>query len=271
MLAILRNAVDYRLRQLFRWRRRGLQFLNEPKDNLFAPLPAKQRRQADRNAARLLADYRLQFLRDHSPADIYRQNLFYLEMLERAVAASGASLPPSLDAADIGTASWFYVHALHALLKWWQCPAGREVALVGYEADAYRVFADFHSRLDHAQAHVRGLDDVCFVPQPFPRQPAAFDFLTMLFPFVFKKDHLNWGLPRAMFAPQQLLADAWDSLKPGGVMIVVNQGEDEHQAQREMMPTANVHPIAAFRHDSLLFQYSLPRFVLVARRPASGE
>jgi hypothetical protein len=38
LLARARNAVDYPLRQAFHWRRSGLRYPNEPKDNLFAGL-----------------------------------------------------------------------------------------------------------------------------------------------------------------------------------------------------------------------------------------
>jgi SAM-dependent methyltransferase len=269
MLSILRNTIDYPLRQLFRWRRRGLQFPNEPKDDLFAHLPERERQQAESTAKRLLTTYRLQNLHDHSTTKNYRENLYYLEMLERAFDVSGVTLASSVTAADVGAASWFYVRGLYALLRWWQRSSERQVNLTGYEADAFRVFADFYSRFDHAQAHVRGLDGARFLPQRFERQPETFDVVTLLFPFVFKKDHLRWGLPQAMFDPQQLLADTWRSLKRGGVMVIVNQGEDEHQAQREMMLAADVPPLAAFRHDSVLLQYDLPRFVLTARR--SGE
>jgi SAM-dependent methyltransferase len=266
MLSDLRNSADYSLRQWFRWQRRGLRIRNEPKDRLFARLPEGPRQVAESVAARLLADYHLQTLYNNSRAETYRENLFYLEMLERAVATARPPWPQTIRAADIGPSSWFYVHALHALLQWWECPSGRRVNLSGYEADAYRVYVDFHSRFDHAQAHLQGLNGVRYLPEPFARQPAAFDFVTMLFPFVSAKDHLQWGLPRALFAPDQLLADAWHSLKPGGLLVIVNQGEDEHQAEREMLAAAGIKPLAAFRHASTLYQYGLPRCGLVARR-----
>ena len=140
------------------------------------------------------------------------------------------------------------------------------MTLTGFEADAYRVYWNFYSRYDYALAHMRDLPDVRFLPQKFERQPGAFHFVTILFPFVFVRDHLNWGLPRGMFAPEQLLANAWASLAPGGLLVIVNQGEAEHDAQREMLMAAGLKPVAAFCHESLLFRYDLLRYVLVACR-----
>lgn len=272
ILHTLRNALDYPLRQFFRWRRAGLRLRNEPKEQLFAHLPAAQRAEAQAAAERLQARYPLDHLKTHSTARNFRENLFYLELLERALDETdrvGLGDRRGLDVADIGPSHWFYVHALHALWRYWDCAdAPRQVTLTAYESDAFRVYLDFYSRWDYAQAHRQGLpeDRVRYEPRAFTRQPAAFDAVTMLFPFVFIRDHLEWGLPRGAFDPAHLLAEAWASLRPGGVLIIVNQGEAEHSAQRAMLEKQAIPVKAAFRHDSLLFQYDLPRLALVAYR-----
>jgi hypothetical protein len=273
MFSALRNALDYPLRQYFHWRRRGLQFRNEAKDHLFAHLPPEARPLAEATAGRLLKAYHLQPLFYHSPAENYRENLFYLELLESALQRAQAALPPVINAADVGASKWFYVQALCALLKWWQPvtaealpEAGRTVTLSGFEADAYRVYVDFYSRYDHALAHVRGLENAHYVPHAFERQPGAFQFVTQLFPFIFLRDHLKWGLPRPLFAPERLLAEAWASVAPGGLLVIVNQGEAEHAAQRSLLQSVGIPIAAAYCHESLLFRYDLLRYVLVARR-----
>jgi SAM-dependent methyltransferase len=273
MFAAFWNALDYPLRQRFRWRRRGLQFKNEAKDRLFARLPDEARALAQATAGRLLETYHLHALFFHSRADNYRENLFYLELLESALQRARATLPLVVKAADIGVSQWFYVQALFALLQWWQPvdsealpEEGREVTLSGFEADAYRVYVDLYSRYDYAQAHLRGLEQAHFVPRRFEPQPGAFQLITLLFPFVFLRDHLKWGLPRPLFAPEALLAEAWASLAPGGLLVIVNQGEAEHAAQRDLLQRAGMPVVAAFCHESLLYRYDLLRYVLVARR-----
>ncbi|MCI0520866.1 MAG: hypothetical protein L0Z70_11515 [Chloroflexi bacterium] len=266
-LAALRNRIDYPLRQLLRWRRGGYKIHNETKTALYAHLGGAEGRAAQAAAERLRREYRLDDLYAHSRAANYRENLFYLHMLETALDAADARLPARIEAADIGPSHWFYVHALHAALRWRQSPQGRQVSLNGYEKDAYRVYADLYSRYDHALAHMQGLEGVRYLPQGFHEQPAALDVIVMLFPFVFLEDHLAWGLPRADFAPQTLLAAAWRSLRPGGLLLLANQGEQEHAAQRALLDSLTAPVAAALRFDSLLYDYDHPRYLLVCRQP----
>ena len=260
----VRNAVEHPLRQLIRWQRGAPRFPNESKQGLFAHLPANEQKQANDTAKRLHSDFHLQHLRENSSADNYRLNLFYLEMLERALSEAGPKIPQTIHAADIGPSDWFYVQALYAALKWWNSPTGRTVRLTGYEADAYGMYANLFSRYDLAHGYMNGLEEVRYIPRKFTRQTAKFDLITMLFPFVHLKDHLTWGLPLRRFNPVELLRDAMASLKPGGVLVIVNQGETEHFAQRDMLLAENIQSAAAFQHPSQLYHYDLIRYVLVA-------
>ncbi len=266
LLLDARNRLDYPLRQLFRWQRAGFHIRPRSGDDPFAALPAEDRPRAHALARRLAQTYHLEDFAGQTTPINYRENLFYLHLLESALEASAVSLPDSIRAADIGASHWFYVQALAALLRWWRTPHPRQLDLQGYEVDAYRVYADFHSRYDHALGHMRGLPGVTYIPHGFSRQPAAFHLIFMLFPFVFPKDHLEWGLPGHLFQPRSLLQAAWQSLLPGGLLIIVNQGEEEHHAQRALLEAEGIPIRAAFRHDPLLFRYSLNRFVLTACR-----
>ncbi len=264
--SLLRNLFDYPLRQFFHWRRTGLSLKNEPKDALYNDLAEPNRTQAQATAQRLLKEYHLDSLYSSSSNDNYRENLYYLAMLESAFTAVNSKLPDKLTVADIGPSHWFYVQALYAALKWWQNPAGREVSISGYESDAYRVYTDFHSRYDHALAHIDHLPGVEFKPTAFKVQLAAFDVITQFFPFIFLPDHLEWGLPHALFNPSALLVTAWLSLKQGGWLIIANQGKAEHQTQLEHLHRAGIPVNASFLFNSPLYHYDLPRFITVAHR-----
>ncbi len=45
--------------------------------------------------------------------------------------------------------------------------------------------------------------------------------------------------------------------------MIVNQGEDEHAAQWKMLEQYELKAVFSFRHESCLFSYSLPRYVIV--------
>ena len=261
----MRNRVDYPLRQIFQWRMPGFYIRPRPSQELFAHLAGVERERAEELAARLYKDYHLEhFYADSTPLN-YRENLYYLDLLVTCFERASASLPESIHAADIGPSHWFYVQALYAGLKWWHAPQGRAVTLTAFEIDAYRIYADLHSRYDHALAHMRQLPAVHYLPRAFTRQPAAYDLITMFFPFVFEKDHLEWGLPDPIFHPQRLLEDAWASLKPGGWLVMVNQGEAEHLTQLVWMKQAGIQPVEAYRQDPLLFHYDIDRYILAAQ------
>lgn len=265
-LHLLRSLIDYPLRQLFRWRRKGLQIINEDKASLYNHLAEPSRSQAEAAASRLREAYHLEPLYSTSTRDNYQENLFYLAMLESAFSTVSPQFPEKLNAADIGPSHWFYVQALYAALKWWRCPAGREVTLTGFERDAYRIYSDLYSRYDHALAHIGRLQGVTYIPVAFKVQPASYHVVTQFFPFIFLSDHLKWGLPPAMFNPSALLVAAWLSIKPGGLLIIVNQGKAEHTAQLEHLRRANIPVQAAFVFNSPLYHYNLPRFITIACR-----
>lgn len=266
LLRDARNRLDYPLRQLFRWRRAGFRIHPPAQADPFAALPPQDRPRAMALAERLTQTYHLESFAAQTTPLNYRENLFYLHLLESALEATQVSLPETVRVADIGPSHWFYVQALAALLRWWQTPRPRPIDLQGYEIDAYRVYADLHSRYDHALGHMRGLAGVTYIPRGFSAQPFTFHLIFMLFPFVFPEDHLKWGLPGNFFQPRGLLQAAWQSLQPGGALIIVNQGEAEHRAQRALLEAEGIPIRAAFRHDALLFRYSLDRYVLTARR-----
>ena len=109
-------------------------------------------------------------------------------------------------------------------------------------------------------------ENVHYRPVSFEKQLTEFDLITMLFPFMLLDDCLKWCLPRRRFAVWHLLANAWESLRAGGCLLIVNRGHREHQAQSDLFSAAGIKPLSAYRHESLLFEYDLPRFVIVATR-----
>jgi len=259
----IRNRIDFPLRQRIAWERTGLGFKQESKHALFDYLPEDGRKQAKEREVLLRSAYHLDNFYNNSTCQQYREALYYLDLLEAAIDAAAPTLPDTLTMADIGVSHWFYVQTLHALLKWWHCPDGRQLKLHGFECDPYRVYANLHSRFDYAIAHIGKLADVDFHPYAFSKHPPTFNLVLMLFPFVFQHDHLQWGLPGNYFNPQDLLLAAWQSLQSGGLLITVNQGAEEHQAQLKLLSHLPNPTAASFEFTSPFFEYELPRFVTV--------
>mgnify|MGYP000173930778 CR=1 FL=1 len=264
LLNDLRNLVDFPLRQLFRWRRKGLVFQNQSKDHLYSFLSSADRQKAEEKTTRYVQEYHLDYLYNHSSRSNFCENLFYIEMLEQGLSCCSFLPKESICVGDIGVSTWFYVQGYYHFLRFWKTDHPRTVHLSGYEIDPYRVMPNFYSRYDHAVAHIGPNQEIQFVPAGFFPQPDRFDLLTMFFPFVFVNDHLEWGLPHTCFSPGALLKSAWLSVKTGGVLFVVNQGEAEHRAYHKLMMDLSINPEAGFRFDSLFYLYAEPRYILVA-------
>ena len=262
----LHNKIDFTLRQTVHWSRPGLRLANQSKQNLFENLPDANRQDARKVAWDLFQKYQLESIYNLSSQDNYCENLFYLELLQRAFSQSQIVLPDPVQVVDIGPSSWFYVRALYQFLRLWNAPTERTVDLVGYEEDPFRVYANWHSRYDHAVAYTANLAGVTYIPGPFPAITKSWDVALLFFPFVFLKDHLEWGLPQDFHNPQKLLEQAWESVRPGGVLLIVNQGPQEAEAQQKMLAAANISVLETFKFESTVYHYALPRYVHVAVR-----
>ncbi len=244
------------------WSRGGLQLDREPKERAFSTPAARTLEK------RLLEVYDLEDIRRRGSAENYRINLYYLDLLEKAFDQLDYPLPQRLHVADIGCSTWFYVRGLMAFLLNYRCQAAREVQLYGYEVDAFRPYFNFYSRLDYARAYSAELKNARFIPEAFKPQALPFDMITQFFPFIFIEDHLEWGLPGQLFSPVELLQRAWANLKQGGLLLIVNQGEQEHIRQKEMLSALGAEADLAFCMQSPLCHYKIDHYVLAVVKNA---
>ncbi len=258
------NTIKFQIRRLTK-KKRGIRTEHrESKKGLFINLARSEQKKTLDQALRLKKIFHLDNFWENTSRENLRFNLFYIEMLDRALTLSAPRLPDIIEAADVGCSNWPYIQGLHAAIKWWRSPAGRQLQITGFEEDPYRVNPDYYSCFDHAQGHMSGLMDVKYLPKRFKRQINKFHLITLILPFVFLQDHLDWELPPITFNPNKLLRDAWKSLKPGGVLIIINQGREEHLAQREIMLTEEIDPLVSFPHESILYDFEPLNHVLVS-------
>jgi SAM-dependent methyltransferase len=262
----LRNRLDYYLRQHVHAPSRPVSVSRGSRPEILSAYPVDVRTRAGDEIARLCAAYHFESVETGFTERDLRENYFYLAMLDEAFRRSDAALPAEVTVADIGPSSWFYVQALFFAFTYFGTTRARAVNLTGFEVDAYRLYADFHTRRDHALANMRGLAGVEYVDHGFEPDPSAYDVITSFFPFVFEKDHLEWGLPRSLFNPRSLLNATLASLKPGGLLVIVNQGLKEHEEELRFLQEAGVSPKAAYKMESLLFSYPLDRYIITVKK-----
>lgn len=229
------NAFSFWLRRHFTWSR-GLPSLpDENKDSLFAYLGAEAP-SADKRAADLEASYHLTDLRSASTADLYRKNLYLLDILDHA--AQGLPffpVGPSLRALDIGSQDWHYAFALERWLRHGPAidsrNAGRAVSLTGLEIDAHERYRGGYTRRDYACAYVAQTGNAAMhyeVGDLLQHAGGNYDVITWLFPLVTAHEVLLWGLPLRCYAPQAMLNRASALLKPDGVLLTLTHSRREH-------------------------------------------
>jgi hypothetical protein len=261
---LLRNQLDYPLRRLLRFRREVRGVRPAGLDAALATLDAEARARA----GALIDCYDLRALVARGRRRDVLENLYYLDLLLTAFERGGVELPAGrLVAVDVGVSDWFYAPALAAALRRWHADEPRRLEVLGFEADPGRRYADGHTREDWAAWHTAALDGLHYVPEDARRWRGAVDVALMLFPFLFARDLDRWGLPRSLHRPRELLAHAWSLVRPGGSLVVANQGEAERDEQLRHFAALGI-PVAWTGHfASPFFAYPVERYLHVARRP----
>jgi len=216
----MKNRFDFYLRNLFRFSRKGFCEQSEDKGELFSP---KIRIKEDR----LIRRYSLQDFKENSSCQNYKENLYVLELLEDYIRPKRK---PLMKVLDIGSKNWSYALAEHSFFKKF-C---HKLVLDGIELDAYRVYSNFYSRYDAAKFYTQGLKGANYIAGDFMEHTGKYDVIIWILPFITPVSHSKWGLPKKFFNPKDMLKKAFNDLKDDGIMIVVNQGKEEYETQKQL-------------------------------------
>lgn len=271
------NALSFFMRRRLGFMSRGLvEHTNEAKADLFAYAGARRSR-LDRRERRLRQDYDLDRLAAKSSRDVYRENLYVLDLLDRHV--SSPTLLQSIEgrgklrAVDVGSKDFRYGFALARWLRSAGDPKTRDVSLLGIELDGNPLYSDLHTRKEHAEAFARAIDkaEVSYQVGDFlDLRDRGVDVVFMFFPFVLEYTLLRWGLPRSHFLPERIARHAHDMLRPGGIVVVVNHTEEERIEEVKLLARAGFEVLASNRARSELVDYAgevTERSLTIARRP----
>ncbi len=255
-----RNAWGFKLRQRIGWQRQGYREKPEPKDNLYP-----SRDHADELVALetiYVEKYKLQSFRETSGRNRYLENLTFLQYLETLLPAEvTGQLPAAVSWLDVGAKNWSYAEALYRFAQ----SRFESAELTGVELDGYRLYPDFHSRHDYAMAYTKQLPHAHYHVGDVMDHQAKHDVISCFLPFIFPEPLLFWGLPLKYYQPMSFFQHLLSLLKPGGLLIVTNQGEVEYQEQADIflalqtnIPNLSVEPLGQLPDSFLNYRY--PRF-----------
>lgn len=202
---------------------------------------------------------------------VLRLNLFYGELLSavpwgRTPQETGRWL-------DIGPKNFFYAPALATALS----ERYSRVHLEGLEMDPYRRYHNYYRRLDYALYYCRLAEEACPGVQlsyeggnwleASPRE--RYDGIFCFFPFVFEDLHLDWGLPKAGFAPLEFYNKAVGSCAE---FVLVHQGEEELECSLQLIKRIGAKLVAIQRiSHSAWVELKSPNYVLQVEGRLSAE
>ena len=159
-------------------------------------------------------------------------NYAYLDLLDRAWGAVGELPPLGRQMADVGCASFWYVAALQTFFR----PRG----LTGYELEAFRRYANGHSRQDYARGYAASWPGTSFKGADYRCVEETSELITCWFPFVSDGPILAWGLPLNLLKPKELMLRIAANLSPGGGLWMVNHGIEEAQIAHHLCTQAGL-------------------------------
>ncbi|MBM4166805.1 MAG: hypothetical protein FJ218_07835 [Ignavibacteria bacterium] len=220
------NAIGFSLRSQFRWTRKPYTEKAESKQHLFDH--RDNRTYLLQREQELLSRYNLISLKSNSGALRYVETLTYLDFLDRMLSESSLSDSSlTLQWLDVGAKNWKYVESMYRWLE----KTHDDFSLTGIEVDGYRLYRDFYRRCDYAGTFIRNLPKARYLVEDVLNHREQYDVVTCFLPFILLEPCLHWGLPSRMFSPKKFLRHLFSLIKENGVLIIINQGENEFQAQ----------------------------------------
>ena len=160
----------------------------------------------------------------------------------------------SLSVLDIGSKNWFYAKGEYSFFKRYS----DKLYLDGVEIDAYRLYSNFYNRYEVAKFYIKDLENTSYIPDNLLNINKRYHYIICILPFVIIQPHRFWGLPDKYFYPKKLFEHAYSLLKPGGTMLIINQGQDEAEEQRNIIGERSFE---VFKLDSIFYKYKNERFL----------
>lgn len=252
----LKNNIDFFLRQRLSFTRKNYLEQNEDKEGLFSDEIAEREKF-------LLEKYDLKDLKSNSTIQNYKENLYLIDILDTYL-SQNLSTVQHFDRStilDIGCKNWAYAKGEYAFFK----KSCGTLQLEGIELDANRLYSNFFSRKEVAKFYTKGIN-ANYIKGDFLKHKVNYDFIIWILPFVVENPLIKWGLPLRYFKPEEMLKKAYDSLKTSGNMLILNQGEAEHETQIKLCEELKIKYTTFGEVKSNFMNYNIERHLLIIKK-----
>lgn len=262
MIKNIINNITYPLRMKLALSRPIKKITNEDKTNIFIS------KEALLEEKRILLEYDFKYLQNDSSIVHYKENLYTLKLLEDSLNKTPFNTKnDTLKILDIGSKNFSYAPAIYNFFKHFKCSNNTktQVILNGIEIDPYRMLSDLHSRYDYAQYYIKNLDNTKYITgNLLDHDENNYDIITWFLPFIIKDPLISWGLPARYFKPEKMLKHAYKLLSPRGIILLVNQGKTEKQAQVDLIKELNLNYTEPDESYTNCFSpYKLERYITI--------
>jgi len=187
-----------------------------------------------------------------------KENLYTTDILEKLLYKSQKN---EIKILDIGCKNWFYAKGEYNFFK----NLYEKIQLDGVEIDAHRLYSNFYSRYEVAKFYIKNLENVNYIAGNLLNIYEKYDFIIWFLPFVTINPHKYWGLPKKLFMPETLLKHAYSLLKPNSQMLIVNQGSNEAQIQKQMLDNLGLNYEEKGLIESRFLKYTHPRYAFLIK------
>ena len=223
-----RNQVFHWLRNIVQFRRKGY---GENFDNS-SPL----------DESFIAAGYltQLKEIREQLSPQIYRKNLSTLFTLEGIFADLDLGHEKLQDVLEVGAHDFSRLPALRIFFR---------ARITGLEIDPFPILHDLHSRFDRAEYYQKVLKKICalahsYLAGDFFTHQSSYDLVLCFYPFVSPHPSLAWGLSAELGSAQKWRTSLERCVKPGGLVLLVHQGEWEQETFDEVRDAETLQLLA---------------------------
>ena len=179
-------------------------------------------------------------------------NLYYLNIFEKHLQPD----KQSLNVLDIGSKNWNYAASEYIFFHFFS----NELKLNGIEIDPYRLCTNLFSRLEISKFYTKNLNSTNYIAGDFMEHNEKYDYIIWILPFITEYPHIRWGLPLKYFKPEEMLRHAYSLLNDRGEILIINQGENEYNIQKELILKLNLNYEFLGKTEDEFNLYKNPRF-----------
>ena len=185
-------------------------------------------------------------------------SLFYLDLLDQHLTER---IPKSLShALDIGCKNWSYLPTLQAF---------RPGHWHGIELDGHRRDISLTTRRGYGDYMAKHFSPATYQVGSLLELSGSYSFITWFLPFVIPYPQTLQQIPDRFFQPQALLAKTWQLLAPNGLAFILNQGEQEVEAQRKLLQTLAINAKFLGEMTSPFNPFDQPRFAWLLEKESA--